>query len=512
MFHLTELSHFRRSQPSGYGLSIKTSLLGILVCISGLSMAEDEPVRFINELAESSPTSSGISSPISTGLDERTEDGFEFISSAQINAIQSTSMIEEELVSFEYGPTVEDVLDGFERQANDFVIRYGAYSNHKQKNAALNVLSILEQVREIYRDNLLVKKADQRQIMQTHFDGFTSRLSSLLEIIRHDSDKINSKLANLAHFVSNTIFVGDMPRVARFLSNIGVFGSTQGNELKIKVEGVNLLSASSKVYMTLGQTPLIEPSEITNEYFIFSINDPVQLGEFENDEDPRLIPIEVSIIEEDYLFFTKTKKYQFQVRMVPNKIASAVINFNGDEDVYLGHKSKKVKGPEGSFQSGRYSTRFRKFTMKAYPDKGYEINPKTLRFDWGESGACNRVKTRCAVSLKNNTSEASCSIASSRGEGVRLACGYALSMSFEQYKVEKRASEYETDSLVVSYDTPIKWTLPKGKSLDNVELVLRDGRKVTLDETTSAEEVAFSFNKSSRTLMVSNSINLESLN
>ncbi len=409
------------------------------------------------------------------------------------------------------GITMGVLLNELEQKANNIISNGQNAADNVVNNAAYNAINTIAQVRSEY-ENALKKTSDELTKQQRMvFEGLESRIDLLFTNIESEHDRIDDTLDNLAIYLSDTVFLSDEPRISRFLSSISIHGSSSDTPLLIKFKGKNLNHKKNRLIAKFNEDVEIEPSEISDNQIAFTLTRE-QIEEISSNSKLTLIPIEIQIYEDSFIFFSKKKTYKYHVRVVPNQIANAVIHYKEKVTVVTNRRNKTVGGPTGSFKSGRTSRRSQNVSMNAYPDDGYKINTGTVSLDWGGSDHCSGGSTSCTTSPSSNVAKASCSIASERGRGGKVTCSYGLRMTFQQYKEEEQINSFNTEELNVSYDSPISWNIPSGKYFDRLELSLFDGRKIILESESSTNLVKFSLDQASGTVVVSHNLKVDTLN
>lgn len=409
------------------------------------------------------------------------------------------------------GVTMGALLDELEHKASGIISDGQNAADNVVNNAAYNAINTIAQVRSEY-EGALKKTSDELTKQQRMvFEGLESRIGLLFTNIESEHNKIDDTLDNLAIYLSDTVFLSDEPRISRFLSSIAVHGSSSDTPLLIKFRGKNLNHKKNYLIARLHEDVEVSPSEIADNQIAFTLTRD-QIEKFSSNRKLTLIPIEINIYEDSFIFFSKKKTYKYHVRVVPNYIANAVIHYKEKVTVVTDRQNKTVGGPSGSFKSGRTSRRSKDVSMNAYPDDGYKINTGTASLDWGGSDHCSGGSTRCTTSPSSNIAKASCSIASERGRGGRVTCSYGLRMSFQQYKEEEQINSFNTEELKVSYDSPLSWSIPNGKYFDRLELSLFDGRTIILENEARTKLVKFSLDQSSGTAVLSHNLRVDVLN
>ena len=406
--------------------------------------------------------------------------------------------------------TVGWLLDDLETKATAVIDNSQNAANNVVNNAAQNAIGTLAQAREIYKDALHLTKKELTTQQRMAFEGIESRIDQLFTNIESEHDRIDDTLDNIATYLSDTVFSSSAPRISRFLSSIAVHGSSIDSPLFIKFRGKNLNDKRNRLTVHLHTPFELEPVEISDSLLSFSLNVD-RIKEFASNQNLTLIPIEVSLFEDGFLFFPNEKVYKYQVRVIPNKIASATIHYKQTIKVVVDRKEKAFGGPTGSFRSGRTSRRFRNVSMNTYPDEGYQID-RIVGFDWGGSDHCSGGSTRCTHGIVDGVAGAKCTIATERGRGGRVTCSYALSMTIEQYKEEERNISFQSDSMDIRYDEPAVWSVPDDHLFSHLELVLFDGRTVIFEREEADRFIRFSLDQATGTIVLSHNLDLSELN
>ena len=408
--------------------------------------------------------------------------------------------------------TVGMLFDDIEERATSLVESTENSANNVVNNAAYNAINTIRQLREEYKILLDLAFSELTTQQRMAFEGIEYQLDLLFSHIDDEHDRIDDTLDNLAIYLSDSIFVSDVPRITRFLTGTSVYTPVNTNPLTIRFRGKNLNHDKNNLIVTLSESIELKPVEMSDNHLSFLI-DPDRIEGFASLDKMTLIPIEVSLFENVFLFVVNERKYKYRVRVLPNHLASVVIHYKELVPEVVERKKKEVGGPTGSFESGRTSRNSRNVSMTAYPDEGYRIDPNKVSIDSGISNRCSSAETRCSSTGNEDVGSGSCAIVSERGHAYRrVTCSYRLTMGFIQYKEVERVIAHQTDPMPLTYDKPLAWDIPEGKTFSRIEAQLFDGRTVMYEQGTKGPILKFSLDAASRTIMISHNLDLDELN
>ena len=408
------------------------------------------------------------------------------------------------------GITMGALLQEFEDSANRITLSASNAANNVVNNAAFNVINTVAQVRSEY-EGALDKTSDELTVKQREiFEGLQSRIDQVFAGIDKGQDKLDNTLDNLAIFLSDSIFLSNEPRVSRFMSSMAVAKSIVETPLSILFKGKNLGHAKNSLHVETSDGHTLKPSTLADNEISFSL--PRELiNEISEPDRVKTIPIELSIHEPWFFFFTKQKSYLYKVRVIPNQLATAVVVSKEKKMVEVERKAKSVGGPIGSFRSGRTSRRNQSATMNGYPDSGWKIATDSLSTSWGGSDHCSGGSTQCTQGASPTVATYSCNVASQRGRGGKVTCSYALSMNFNQFREEETVSEKPSDLLAVNYDQAVSWPIPSNQIFDRIEATLFDGRKVIYEAEEENDLLKVSIDPASGTVLLTQNLTINEL-
>lgn len=412
------------------------------------------------------------------------------------------------------GVTMLYVLDEIEKKAQALIDESQNATNNVVNNAAYNIVNSVVQVRQEYEEALEKTSEELTRQQRVAFEGLYSRVNQIFNNIKNEHTRIDDTLDNLANYLSDTIFVSDEPRISRFLSNMAVSGSIVESDLLIQFRGKNLNHEKNKLSVDSGSKKLeIQSSERSDNSLSFTIPRSF-IENHSNDTSLSLIPIQISLYEDYWIFFSEEKTYKYHVRVLPNRLASARIFVKQTKKAEIERREKQAGGPTGSFDSGRSSRRRRNISMNAYPDNGWKIDTRTVRRNLSLSNRCSSRETRCSdISSSPTQANLNCSIVTERGHGYRrVTCSYALSMSFQQYREEDKTEVSELAAKELQYDSPVTWNIPNGKTFDRIELTLFNDRKVIYEKEVSNQILSLSVDPDSKTVILGQNLEIDELN
>ncbi|WP_146447163.1 hypothetical protein [Vibrio cyclitrophicus] len=403
------------------------------------------------------------------------------------------------------------VLNDLENTATNIINNGQNAANNVVNNGAFNAISTVEQMKVVY-EGVLDKTAEQLTEQQRKaFEGVHNQLEQLFEDIESRQDQVDDTLDNLAVYLSDTVFLSDEPRISRFMSNVAVHGGKNNTDILVEFRGKNLNHKKNKLIVSLDNDKEIEPTVTADSRLAFTLRHE-EISQVASNTQLTLIPVEVHIYEDAFIFFSKKKSYKYVVRIVPNDIAQAVIRYKEKEIVVADRKTKSVSGANGSLRSGRTSRRCTNVSLNAYPDSGYKIDQATISYRWHGTDHCSGGNTSCSMNPSGSVATAGCNICTERGTGSRRTCGYSVEVNFTQYKEEEKVHSISSEPLQVSYESAVAWDIPKGGKFDRLELTMFDGRVVILEQEDANEWIDFSLDQSSGTVVISNNLQLEILN
>jgi len=294
------------------------------------------------------------------------------------------------------------------------------------------------------------------------------------------------------------------------MSSIAVAKIIVETPLSILFKGKNLGHAKNSLHVETSSGHTLMPSTLADNEISFSL--PRELiNEISEPDRVKTIPIKLSIHEPWFFFFTKQKSYLYKVRVIPNQLATAVVISKEKKMVEVERKTKSVGGPTGSFKSGRTSRRNQSASMNGYPDSGWEIATDSLSTSWGGSDHCSGGSTQCTQGASPTAATYSCNVASQRGRGGKVTCSYALSMNFNQFRVEEKVFEHPSDLLAVNYDEAVSWPIPSNHIFDRIEVTLFDGRKVIYESEEVNDLIKVSIDPASGTVLLSQNLTINEL-
>lgn len=407
------------------------------------------------------------------------------------------------------GITMDVLLSELENKANSIITNAQNATDNIVNNAAYNAVNAIAQVRIEYEDALYKTSKELTMQQRMVFEGLESRINLLFKNIESEHNRIDNSLDNLANYLSDTVFMSDEPRISRFLSNIGISGRKETKPLLVKFRGKNLNHKKNNILV--GGKSIIKPNEIADNLLSFTMPW-TEIKDIVSNDKITLVPVELTIHENYLLFFTEKKTYKYNVRLIPNMIAQAVIHYKETKREVVDRKSKTTGGPTGSLRSGRTSRRCTNVSMNAYPDDGYKIDTSSARMNWGGSDHCSGGSTRCSISPSSSIAKGSCSICTERGRGGKVTCNYSTNIVFTQYKEVDKTYSYYTEKMSISYESPLSWNIPSGKIFSHIELTFFDGRKIILEKEGSTQLIDLSIDPYSRTIVVAHNLNIDVLN
>lgn len=404
------------------------------------------------------------------------------------------------------------VLDEIEEEAQNLIDDSQNAANNVVNNAAYNIVNSVAQVRQEYEDALEKTSEELTRQQRMAFEGLYSRIDQIFDSIKNEHTKIDDTLDNLANYLSDTIFVSDEPRISRFLSNMAVSGSVVKSDLLIQFRGKNLNHEKNRLSIDSGSEKLgMQPSERSDNSLSFTVSRSF-IDNHSSDTHLSLIPVKISIYEDYLIFFTKEKTYKYNVRVVPNQLASARLFVRQTRTIEAERAGKNVAGPTGCFRSGRTSRRSRDVSMNAFPDPGWEIDTRTVLPNSGITDHCSSEYTRCGTSPSPTAVNLNCTIVSQRGVGARVTCCYGLRVNFSQYREEDETEVSNLAPQKFKYDSPATWTIPDGKTFDRIELLLFDGRELVYEKEESNQLLSLSVDPDSNTVILQQNLAIDELN
>ena len=404
--------------------------------------------------------------------------------------------------------TIGASLNEFENTIESLIEHAQTAADSAANNLLYTLLTLVRQLKDEYKD-ILDYTADQLTIQQrTAFEGVEHQIRLLFSHVESEHDRVDDTLDNLAIYLSDSIFADDVPRISRFVSTPAIHGWSDETGLRIRFRGKNLNHNRNQLMVLFGEATYLEPIEIADNNISFSISQ-AKINRFSSHNEMTLIPIELSLFDDTFLFFTNERKYRFQVIVLPNQLARVVIHYKESVPVVVDRHEREHGGATGSFESGRTSRRSRTVSVTNAPDEGYKIDASTVSIDPGLSNRCSSRETRCTTSAGVNGATGRCTIVTEHGRGFdRVTCSYALTLRFTQYKEEKQINLFQTEPFQLSYDRPVIWDIPPNKTLGHLEVTLFDGRTAVYDKEAVTSLIRISIDLASRRVLVDHNLDL----
>ena len=367
-------------------------------------------------------------------------------------------------------------------------------------NSVYNLLNTTSQLREQY-DDILDTTIDQlTEQQQQLFEGLATRIDQVLTGIDDEHDRIDDTLDNLAIYLSDFVFVDDIPRISRFLTSTTVHGRLADIPLMIRFKGKNLNNQDNRLFVSTVDGGLeLEPIELSDNQISFALSQE-QVDGLSSPDKISFIPIELSLFADAILLSDKERKYRYLVRVLPKELTRVVFHYSEIVPVVSERTERTVEGPTGSFQSRLFSSNKRSVSMTQPVDAGYKIDHSTVSVSWEGSNGCWVARSRCSARASDDVASANCTIVSENSTRGMSGCSFSVTLRFTQYKVIDQLRYHKTEPMIVSYGAPVAWNIPAGKRFDRLEAILFDGTTVIYDRSTQTSVIrvvlGYPFNRS----------------
>lgn len=222
------------------------------------------------------------------------------------------------------GITMDVMLQEFENTANQTILSAKNATNNVVNNAAYNVINSVAQVRSEY-ESALNKTSDELTIKQREiFEELQVRISQVFKGTEEEQNNLDNSLDNLAIYISDSIFLSDEPRVSRFLSSLTVAESKVPSPISILFKGKNLNHPKNKLIVKIDNNIVLDPVTLGDDEIKFSLPRDV-VNENANTNRVTKIRCELVLHGKWWVFFSKEKKYFYEVGVLPNNLAKAII-------------------------------------------------------------------------------------------------------------------------------------------------------------------------------------------
>ena len=408
--------------------------------------------------------------------------------------------------------TIGILLDHLEQRVHAILDSAQNAADNVVNNGAHNLMNTIQQLREQYERSLNYTidqlSAHERGLLV----GIESRIDQLFSHIQSEHDRVDDTLDNLAIYLSDSIFVDDVPRISRFLTSTAVHGHLARVPLLITVRGKNLNHPGNKLVVSLRDHRLeLEPIVISDNRISFSLTQQ-QIGQFTSPRKITFIPVELSLFQDVFLFPAKERKYRYLVRVLPSELARVVFHYSETVPVVAERKEKVVGGPTGFFHSPLFSSRTKRVSVTHPPDEGYMIDTSTVSASWNGSDGCWAARSGCTSRPRDFSAFAECTIVSENSSrGLFEGCSYAVTLRFIQYRLVDEVRNYQTEPVTWAYGMPVSWHVPTGTSFARVEVRLFDGTTAFYSTGVSTPFMRVAVDHDSRTVTVSTNVDLRAL-
>ncbi len=369
------------------------------------------------------------------------------------------------------GATMSFVLNEIEDKAKSIIAEFENSSNNFINNGVFTLLHTVDQLKEDYADVLHKTSNELTRHEKQIFEGIETQSNNLFKSIKEEHDRIDDSLDNLAIYLSDTIFVGDEPRISRFLSNTFVHGNNTIDKFKVVIKGKNLNHEDNHIIMSQKKiTPIVK----ADNQLVFEF-DRRLIDSLTFDNKLVHLPIKLYVHEDTFLWFTKDKEYKYIINVIPNDIATIAVKYIQDRTRKINQHRVTKHGSSGSFKSGRTSRRHRHVVSNYYPDNGYLVDTnQPIHVNYNGSDHCSGGSSRCGASSTKNAVKADCNLATERGRGGRVTCSYRIDSNFSQYKLEHYTST-ETKQATLKSNRDLLFEPTEGYEFNSVILEYFDG-------------------------------------
>ena len=403
--------------------------------------------------------------------------------------------------------TIGLLLHQFDRSAHSLLDSAQNTADNVVNNAVYSLINTIQQIREQYKDSLDYTLAQLSTHEHDLLVGIEQRIDQLFSHIQHEHDRIDETLDNFAIYLSDFVFVDNVPRVSRFLTSTAVHGRLADTPLLIRFRGKNLNHPSNRLVVSVGDGDFeLKPVEMSDNQISFSLAQ--QIAYFTSPRTITLLPVELSLFEDVFLFSPKERKYRYLVRVLPSELARVVFHYTETVPVVVERIQREIGGPTGFFYSPNlFSSRTKKVSMTHPPDEGYKIDTQTVSASWKGSSACWSRRSRCTAGATEVAAKAECTIVSEKGfAGLFEGCSYETSLRFIQYKVVDEVRSHQTESFTWIYGKPIAWQVPSGKHFTRVEVRLFDGTTALHNTGDRTPLMRVGFDQRAQTVTVSRNV------